>query len=80
MLNKAYSTTRLLQPSIESKPEDKFKSVLFLSNGKDRQGEGGLRTRGHFKASLEGKPLITVVTVIFNGEKFLEETIPPVSG
>jgi glycosyltransferase involved in cell wall biosynthesis len=117
------------------KPEDKFRTVLFLPGGEGRQGEGGLRTQGYFKigglisknaliaskamppiaTSLrrasatrqsidkenvianegfshnehskplhhEGtspsthnpEPLITVVTVVYNGEKFLEETI-----
>ena len=69
------------------KPEDKFETVLFLPEGENRQGEGGLRTQGYFKAggmipsplgedtSAATKPLITVVTVVFNGEKFLEETI-----
>ena len=69
------------------KPEDKFETVLFLPEGEGRQGEGGLRTQGYFKVggiipspltpnpSPENKPLITVVTVVFNGEKFLEETI-----
>ena len=74
-----------------NKPEDKFETVLFLPRGEDRKGEGGLRTKGYFKvggiipdnnaspltphSSLVAKPLITVVTVVYNGEKFLEETI-----
>ena len=83
-----------------NKPEDKFETILFPTEGEDRYGEGGLRTKGYFKvggiissrstpqASLEEttstltpnfspeeKPLITVVTVVFNGEKFLEKTI-----
>jgi glycosyltransferase involved in cell wall biosynthesis len=128
-LDKDFSTTRRVIKSdpkeIESlvkqsnKPEDKFETVLFLPEGECRQGEGGLRTKGYFKAgsivgvntvipakagiteenchshvnhshSREGgnlppplialpfpeeKPLITVVTVVYNGEKFLEETI-----
>jgi glycosyltransferase involved in cell wall biosynthesis len=57
------------------KPEDKFETVLFLPEGEGRKGEGGLRTQGYFKQSHTDKPLITVVTVVFNGEKFLEETI-----
>jgi glycosyltransferase involved in cell wall biosynthesis len=36
---------------------------------------GGLRTRGITKQSHENTPLITVVTVVRNGEKTLEETI-----
>ena len=40
--------------------------------------EGGLQTQGYFKKSYDDKHLITVVTVVFNGEKFLEETIQSV--
>jgi glycosyltransferase involved in cell wall biosynthesis len=36
---------------------------------------GGLRTKGIIKKSQENMPLITVVTVVRNGEKTLEETI-----
>jgi glycosyltransferase involved in cell wall biosynthesis len=36
---------------------------------------GGLRTKGITKQSQENMPLITVVTVVRNGEKTLEETI-----
>ena len=36
---------------------------------------GGLRTKGITKQSQENQPLITVVTVVRNGEKTLEETI-----
>jgi len=49
--------------------------MLFLPEDEDRQGEGGLRTQGYFKKSYENKPLISIVTVVFNGEEFLEETI-----
>jgi glycosyltransferase involved in cell wall biosynthesis len=81
IINPSYSTTRTVtrqQPVIEKQAEDKFETVLFLPEGEDRQGEGGLRTQGYFKTSLEGKPLITVITVVFNGEQFLEETIQSV--
>lgn len=37
--------------------------------------EGGLRTNGHFKKSLPDKPLISIITIVFNGEKYLEDTI-----
>jgi glycosyltransferase involved in cell wall biosynthesis len=36
---------------------------------------GGLRTRGIRKESRENMPLITVITVVRNGEKTLEQTI-----
>lgn len=77
-LDKAFSTTRQItkqKPVIEAQSEDKFESVLFLPEGEGRQGEGGLRTQGYFKTSLKDKPLITVITVVFNGEQYLEETI-----
>jgi glycosyltransferase involved in cell wall biosynthesis len=76
--NPSYSTTRTVtrqQPMIEKQAEDKFETLPFLPEGEARQGEGGLRTQGYFKKSQSDKPLITVITVVFNGEKFLEETI-----
>ena len=39
---------------------------------------GGLRTRGIIKTSTPEYPLITVVTVVFNGEATLEQTIQSV--
>ena len=36
---------------------------------------GGLRTKGITKNSTAEKPLISVVTVVYNGEKTLEQTI-----
>ncbi len=40
--------------------------------------EGGLRTHGIAKHSLPGKPLITVITVVFNGAKTLRDTLESV--
>jgi glycosyltransferase involved in cell wall biosynthesis len=37
--------------------------------------EGGLRTRGAEKRSLPQMPLISVVTVVYNGERHLEQAI-----
>lgn len=102
-ININYSTTRRLIKSdlhkmaqmvtASNKPQDKFETQLLLLSGENRQGEGGLRTKGYFKvggiipsslthnpsngenSSPEEKPLITIVTVVYNGEKFLEETI-----
>lgn len=77
-LNEKYSTTRNLtteKPIIKNHPDDKFETVLFLPEIEGRKGEGGLRTQGYFKKSLSDKPLVTVVTVVYNGEQHLEETI-----
>jgi len=38
--------------------------------------EGGLHTRGEFhKSSEPGNPLISIITVVYNGEQYLEQTI-----
>ena len=88
MFNEKYSTTRLLieadsevianEVKQSNMPEDKFETVLFLPMGENRKGEGGLRTKGYFKKSYEDKLLISIVTVVYNGEKYLEETIQSV--
>jgi hypothetical protein len=77
-LDEKYCTTRLVtreKPEVANSLEDKFETVLFLPEGEGRKGEGGLRTKGYFKKSYQDKPLISIITVVFNGEKFLEETI-----
>jgi glycosyltransferase involved in cell wall biosynthesis len=58
--------------------EDNFKYVLCLPESDWRKGEGGLRTKGCFKKSYDKKPLISIISVVYNGEKFLEETIQSV--
>jgi glycosyltransferase involved in cell wall biosynthesis len=76
-----YSTTRLVTkqtPRIMDYPEDKFKSALFLPVKAGRKGEGGIRTQGYFKKSFDKKPLISIVTIVYNGEKYLEKTIQSV--
>ncbi len=57
-LDEKYSTTRILtkeKPEIINNPEDKFESVLFLPDGENRKGEGGLRTKEYFKKSFDYK-------------------------
>lgn len=53
---------------------NQIKTFLLPENQK-RQGEGGLRMKDNFKYSSKNKPLISIVTVVFNGDKHLEETI-----
>ena len=50
----------------------KFKSINFAENVIE---QGGLRTKEIFKQPSEGSPLITVITTVLNGEKYLEESI-----
>ncbi len=88
VLNSNYSTTKMLQQysvtDIENElkqsrnSNSSFESVLYLPEHSGRKGEGGLRTKGYLKQNTEAKPLISVITVVFNGEKHLEETIKSV--
>ena len=52
-----------------------FERNFTLPMMSGRKGEGGLRTQGSTKAGTSDYPLVTVVTVVFNGEDFLEQTI-----
>jgi len=75
------STTRHLiekKPVITYDPIYKLEPKLFLTPTSERQGEGGLRTKGLCKKSYKGKPLISIVTVVYNGDKHLEQTIQSV--
>lgn len=77
-LREKYNTNCLVtteKPIIKNHPDDKFETVLLLPEIKDRKVEGGLRRQGYFKKSLPDEPLVTIVTVVFNGAKHLEETI-----
>jgi hypothetical protein len=80
-LNPDYSTTRVLinRDSLSNiKPGKNFESTRVSSSDSSQKIEGGLRTKGYFKTSFEDKPLISVVTVVFNGQEYLEETIKSV--
>jgi len=80
-LNTQYSITHrvtLTHSAIVNKPEDKIHSVLLLPENPLRKAEGGLRTQGYFKLNQTDKPLISVITVVFNGAEFLEQTIKSV--
>ncbi len=78
LFDSAYSTTRLVsreRPVIEERTEAKFKSLLFLPPNACCKGEGGLRMRGLFKQPLPDKPLITIITAVFNEAQVLEKAI-----
>lgn len=50
-------------------------SIPLLPPSPSRLGEGGLRTHGVIKFSRPDSPLVSILTVVFNGARFLEETI-----
>ena len=71
-LEKKYSTTRCL---LKLMPDEISKFVKKSNISNNRIFEGGLRSKGYFKKSYKNRPLISVVTVVFNSEKYIEETI-----
>ena len=80
-MNRHSSTTRLItkeKPKIINITEDKYETILFMPENEERNGEGGLRTKGCFKKTYEDKPLISIITVVYNGEAFLEDAIKSV--
>jgi glycosyltransferase involved in cell wall biosynthesis len=77
-LNPQYSTTRIVtteRPKIGNDSSSKFQTELFLPAQPQRQGEGGLRTKGYFKKSFQDKPLVSIITVVFNGRESIEQTL-----
>ena len=76
-----YSTTRCLtdeKPTCFDGPVDDMPALLKTPDSERKISEGGLRLQEQFKTSSDEKPLITVVTVVYNGAEFLEDTIKSV--
>jgi cellulose synthase/poly-beta-1,6-N-acetylglucosamine synthase-like glycosyltransferase len=42
------------------------------------KNEGGLRTQGVQKKGSHEKPLVSIITIVFNGKEYLENTIQSV--
>lgn len=81
MTSPDYSTTRRLtseKPACFDTPVDGMQTLLKTPDSEHKIAEGGLRLQGLYKNSTDEKPLITVVTVVYNGAEFLEETIKSV--
>lgn len=58
-----------------NKSDHKFETTRILPAGASHVLEGGLRTKGLFKKHEANRPLVTVITVVFNGEGDLEKTL-----
>ncbi|MDX2426194.1 MAG: glycosyltransferase family 2 protein [Cycloclasticus sp.] len=61
--------------SLDKNLQHKLRVQPFLDSLKLSRNEGGLRAKYCSKKQYKRKPLISVVTVVFNGEKYLEQTI-----
>lgn len=78
-----YSTTRQLfkeelanESELENDNKEKNEiNISFTNSSQAKIKEGGLRLKGYTKKQIEGSPLLTIVTVVYNGEQFLEDTI-----
>ena len=57
---------------------DNSLSLLSINSNKSTVAEGGLRTKGFNKTGTLDRPLISVITIVFNGEEKLEQTIQSV--
>lgn len=79
-MNVRHSTTRPVvgaSPKLHYKSADRPPSLHRLPEGKDRRVEGGLRTKG-IHEHQSSNPVITVITVVFNGASTIEDTIKSV--
>jgi len=54
---------------------DSVKTKIDQTTAPPAKIEGGLRVRGVLKQTLPNKPLLTVITVVFNGAETIEHTI-----
>lgn len=77
-LDTRYSTTKSLLKSTHDSSESsgsKVSSKSIPTVSPVKSNEGGLRTQGFSKKSFVGKPLISIVTIVYNGDEHLEESI-----
>ncbi len=77
-MHRLFSTTQNIvhkQPDNINSSHSVIDKVLFLPVSNNRIAEGGLRTKGNFKHSMPYKPLVTIAIAVFNGAKYLEQTL-----
>lgn len=78
-----FSTTRrLLRMDQLPEPVDRapgMRRFLLVPNSA-REGEGGLRLKGYFKKGAAGRPLISIITTVYNGIEHIEKSIESVIG
>lgn len=55
--------------------ERKTNSKIRQPKTAKSRSEGGLRLQGSFRSSHTNSPLVTIITVVYNGERHLEQTI-----
>jgi glycosyltransferase involved in cell wall biosynthesis len=71
-----YSTIKNVKkkkPNLLQFSDEKYKSKLFLAH---KKSHGGLRVKKKYKDNSNKKnPLITIITVVLNNDKFIEECI-----
>lgn len=77
-----YATNRILHPTppeIVNEPQDEVQTLQALPPNPERQGEGGLRSKGLYKhPGTVDQPLISVITIVYNNVSLLEQTIQSV--
>jgi len=60
---------------LKSTSGSQIERCVVLAHNPFRLGEGGLRTQGLFKVSKPNNSLVSILTVVYNSTRFLEETI-----